>query len=156
MRPTCSPSHAGNAILNPRQVGIPLKYQIRVFLYDANIDRLKPIYPHAADVDDEIRLFAPGVGVTGQAYQDQTFPLARGDPASDTTFGLTPDQQSHYACLQAVAATPIRSGREVIGVLAVDSKTDDGALEKRANQEALRSVADAVGVLVVLFDLAES
>lgn len=144
-----------DAILDPRHIGIPLKYRVTVFLHDAYIDRLRPIYPNASEADDEVRLFAPGVGITGQAYQDQTFLLATGTRASDTTYGLTVAQQAHYAHLQAVAATPIRAGRHVIGVLTAAANTNDGAFSKRANQEALRSLADGVGALVELFDLAD-
>jgi hypothetical protein len=144
------------AILDPRHVGIPLKYRLTVFLYDVNVDRLKPVYPSAADVDDDVRLFAPGVGVTGQAYQEGAFLLATGSQVSDATYDLTPSQQAFYAHLDAVAATPIRAGRKVIGALTAASDTNDGAFTKRANREALRSLSDTVGVLVELFALAET
>jgi transcriptional regulator with GAF, ATPase, and Fis domain len=143
-----------DAIHDPRHIGIPVKYRVTVFLHDDNIDRLRPIYPNASDVDDDARFFAPGVGIAGQAYQDHTFLVATGRQASDTTYRLTAAQQARHAHLQAVAATPIRVGRHVIGVLTAAADTNDGAFTKRANQEALRSLADGVGTLVELFDLA--
>lgn len=100
--------------------------EFRLFLYDADLDRLMPaLGPGSLEPS---RGWPIGVGVTGAAYEREEYLLAIGPEASDTTYGLDPEQQERYKDLKAVAAMPIFNGSGVVIGLLSASTNDDAAL----------------------------
>lgn len=87
---------------------------IRLYMFDVDLDELVPIW---AD-EDEPSTWPSGVGATGEAWRTGKYVLATGSAVRDATYDLTPDQQSRYSALHAVAAMPVcTSTGTVIGVV---------------------------------------
>lgn len=127
---------------------LPDHYLFRVFVYDADADRLIVSY------DPEGRhppaTWKPGQGATGAAWKRKKYVLAEGDAVADDTFGLTADQKETYKDLKVVAATPVHDDKgNVIAVLTGSSKVDDGVLASGDGFRKQEELAIIVGRVLI-------
>lgn len=91
---------------------------LRLYLYDADVDRLVPILDPARAPDHQPTAWEIGKGATGAAYQSHQYVLATGPAVADDTYGLDVEQRDRFKSLAAVAAAPIfNAAGDVIGVL---------------------------------------
>lgn len=131
-----------------RGTNLPGHYQFRVFVYDADKNRLIPSYQPEGTQPTEG--WEPGQGATGQAWQTEEYVLVRGEAVSDGTYGLTPEQQVRYKPLEVVAAMPVRNARgKVIAIITGASTRDDGQLASPEGQRKHRELAIIVGRVLV-------
>jgi hypothetical protein len=121
-----------------------------LYLYDSDADRLLPIFePEDPDSSEGWMI---GQGATGMAYLRREFVLVQGAEASDSTYGLSPEQQARYADLYAVAAMPIQNNAgDVIAVVSAATRNASTELTTEAGFQDL--VARALGIGRVLIDL---
>ncbi len=114
---------AVDQLLHPRY-GPLVGCEFRLFFYFADRGRLLPVLDPDRD-PDRSEGWAPGQGVTGEAWRGEDYVVATGTECSDETFQLTPSQQQRYQHLAVVAAAPVfnASGR-IIAVLS--ASTEDG------------------------------
>jgi hypothetical protein len=59
--------------------------------------------------------FAPGQGVTGQAWETGKYQVAYGESVCDETFHLSEEQKQRYSDLAAVAALPVTNAAGLHG-----------------------------------------
>ncbi len=100
----------------------------RLYLYDADTDRLAPVIISATLPEHGSReTWIVGKGATGTAYQDGRFVFVTGDAIRDSTYGVTPEQAETFEDLTAVAAIPVLNASEApLGVLTATSNAPDG------------------------------
>jgi len=129
---------------------MPATYRFTVYLFDPEANVLLPIFPDPATGLDDIRAFPPGKGATGMAYSQMKLFLVTGEAVFDDTWGLTAEQQQHWAGYSTVVATPIwAEGAEPKGVLSAISRDEDGFFDDPTAQARLREIADVIGVVLV-------
>ena len=139
-----------STLLGERKAGLPDGYRFTVYVFDRESDLLLPVFPEPFTGPDDIRVFAPGCGAAGNAFQSKSLLLVTGDAVSDNTYGLTAAQQARWADYRSVVATPIWvDGERPIGVLSAISKSDDGSFDEPAIQARLREVADVIGIVLL-------
>ena len=71
------------------------------------------------------------------------------DAVSDATYGLTPEQQEHFAKGRVVVATPMYGlDGTPLGVVTAFSEADDAYFGTTEHRELLRDLAAATGTLL--------
>jgi hypothetical protein len=108
------------AALLPEVTGLPAGFKAQVFLPNTERTKLLVAYdPERFGPEEGWRIDRdPAQGATGTAWKTNSYVFAPGKQVSDSTYGLTPEQQKRYRSLTAVAATPIQNARgKAIGVL---------------------------------------
>jgi hypothetical protein len=102
--------------------------EFHLYLWDADADRLLPVFE--ADVADEAASegWERGQGVTGEAWASEQYVFATGEECW-RGHGIPAHRQHHYQDLAVVAAMPVRNASgTVIAVLSASSKTEGSAL----------------------------
>ncbi|CAN5805830.1 hypothetical protein BH23ACT12_BH23ACT12_21540 [soil metagenome] len=132
-----------------RAGGIPGNYEANIYVFDANRNLLMPAFPRATSDPSDLTVFAPGNGATGLAWERGELILVTGDAVSDSSYGLTAQQQAHFSAYNAVAATPILAPEgDSIGVLTAIAMENDLYFESESGEDDFRSLADVIGVLL--------
>jgi hypothetical protein len=135
------------ALLRPSPQGIPSHYDRTVYVFDGA--QLVPFWPVWEEGGPDLRIFSPGTGATGTAWQRKQSVFVKGSAVANDQYGLTKEQQGFFADHQVVVATPISfEGENPIGILTVLSKRDDGHFENEGAERVLRNFADVLGVLI--------
>ncbi|WP_436792619.1 hypothetical protein [Actinospongicola halichondriae] len=104
--------------------------ELTLFLYDADVDRLRPV--SFTEQEDSAATgsrseWEIGKGATGRAYETGGFVLVTGPEVWDTTYGLTDEQADRYRALTAVASMPVlNAADDVIGVVTATTKLEGG------------------------------
>ncbi|MDQ3710189.1 MAG: hypothetical protein M3387_12945 [Actinomycetota bacterium] len=128
--------------------GFPASYEFRLYLLDADEDRLLPSYEPEGSPSSTG--WAVGQGVTGRAWQTGEYDAARGEALVDPGYGLDAEQLQRYAGLQVVAAMPVRSARnEVMAILTGSSTTDDGRLTSPDGKDRHAELADVLARVLI-------
>lgn len=132
-------------------IRFPRKWEFTIYVYDEEEGLLVPSWP--APANDELgvlKSFKPGFGATGQAWESEALIVRIGPEVHDETYGLTPEQQAHFATRGTVVATPIWSDvDQKLGVLSAICDGEDEHFEKSANRSHLQLTASSVGALIV-------
>jgi hypothetical protein len=125
--------------------------EARIFLFDAVERKLVPAFRPPGATGDPVA-WAPGVGVVGKAFQEQSYVYALGESTHDGTYGLAPELHERFADLTAVAAVPLwdREGK-ILGVLSLSTKSPAPRLTTQHG--TAQHVALAQQVSVTLVDL---
>ncbi len=99
-------------------------------------------------------LFAPGVGVEGWVMR-RGRRLAVVNPAADQRFATAPRWNDDLppAAVQAIAAVPVRSGSNIVGVLSVVDIAEPDQNAPTAHPLRTASITDLLPFLAVLADL---
>jgi len=135
------------ALLNP-ETGPLAGMRMHLFLYDAEVDRLMPVFEPTPQ-DPQADGWMVGRGVTGRAYELGEYVVATGAATHDATYGLNEEEQAKFASLRAVAAMPVMNADEqVIGVLSCSS-IEDVHLEGEDTYEAQLAVAAAISRILI-------
>jgi hypothetical protein len=124
---------------------------LHVYTYDEASDLLVPFYePEPAKTPSR---WPPGIGVTGQAYLIESFVLATGDHAHNSTHGLTVEEQQKHVDLLEVAAAPVtNTSGDIIAILAASNRVRPGILSSPDGFDELLALAAACArILVDLF-----
>lgn len=123
--------------------------EFRLFFYFADRGRLLPVLDPDRD-PERSEGWAPGQGVTGEAWRREDYVLATGSECSDGTYGLTASQQQRYRRLAAVAAAPVfnASGR-IIAVLSASSEDANSRLLTEEGREEHLALAAAMSRVLV-------
>jgi hypothetical protein len=128
--------------------GVLAGVQFRVYTYDADTDRLLPIY--GTDSTETPESWQPGHGVTGQAYLSGGYVTAVGDATHDDTFQLTDAQKARYAAITQAAAVPVfNASRRVIAVLTAWTEEPDSQLISTQGETAVVALAQLVARVLV-------
>lgn len=108
----------------------------------------------SSDLPDQPVLLAPGVGVEGWVMR-RGRRLAVVNPAADQRFAAAPRWSDDLppAAMQAVAAVPVRSGSNVVGVLSVVDVAEPEQNAPSGHPLSTASIADLLPFLAVLADL---
>jgi GAF domain-containing protein len=136
-------------LCRPGAKSIPHEFEFTVYSAPDDAGRLSPVFPRVDDEND-LRIFEVGHGATGTAWANLTTVVVRGEAVSSDKYLLSEAQQEFHRGYKTVVAVPILSDDDrPLGVLTAISKTesrhfDDG----RGGQDALRSIADALGVVL--------
>ncbi len=116
-------------------------------------DLLAPLDLDRATSDLDV--FHIGAGATGQAWSQRTTLVVTGEQARDATYGLTGEQQEHYAALTIAGATPVWSPDErlapplaVLTVASTEPIERDQGRVARAWGEHLEKLAETVAVIL--------
>lgn len=125
-------------------------WEFSIYLYVQETNRLEPIWPQDAAVPYDVRVFQPGKGATGIAWQEPGDVIVKyGEEVHNATHGLTVEQQEAFRDYHAVVATAIHSDREVpIGVLSGICKDEDTCFDEQADQALLLTAAEVIGVVM--------
>lgn len=139
------------SLLRPGTHSIPRSFAFTVYVFDEDKELLKPVWPPrdrpAGTIDP--REFAPGKGCTGMAWSEQRLFRVRGADVTNNSYGLTEAQRSFYAGSKAVASTVIPNDvGDRLGVLTAISSDDDGHFHSSPGADALRTLAEVVGVVL--------
>ena len=123
--------------------------EARIFLFDAVEQKLVPAY-RPPDAQEPAVAWAPGVGVTGVAFEEQRYVFAEGESTHDGTFGLTPEFQRRFAELAAVAAVPLFDREDkILGTLSLSSKSPASKLTTEHGYAQHVALAQQVSVALV-------
>lgn len=91
-----------------------------------------------------------GTGVTGKAWERNSYVIAMGAAVSDGTYDLTTEQQHRHAALAVVAGTPVQNARgKPLAVLSVSSEAQDGPLERPEGQALHLELAEVVARVLI-------
>jgi hypothetical protein len=134
-------------LLSPEGTRLPAHYEWRNFIFDRDRRRLVASYaPVGIASSTEWRV---GQGAVGAAFETNEYVLVRGQPVSDATWKLTPEQQNRYSRLKVVGAAPIRDEwGDCIGVLSAASEQDDGQLATPDGQKRHIELAVIIGRVI--------
>jgi hypothetical protein len=124
--------------------GLPEHCQFRLFMPNEERDRLLTVFdPQGIHQSPGWEV---GRGVTGRAWQTQSYEIATGDACISTKWGLTMWQQETYQHLRVVAAQPVFAddGRTVLAILTGSSTVDDGELESPDGVDRHRLLANVI------------
>jgi hypothetical protein len=135
------------SILSHPPRSVPESFEFRVFLFDANTGRLAPTYePHGVAAAQS---WAPGHGVTGQAWTAQGFIECHGQQCHDATFGLDREEQEVHQNTNVVVAIPISTPAVgPVGVLTASRKVDSDYFTSAVGILELQDLAEAVGEIL--------
>lgn len=139
------------ALLAPRTRDFPETYEFTVYVYDRDVDVLRPIWPYLAipTGQQDPRIFPPGRGATGSAWSNKTTFVVTGDEVTNAVHGLTEDQQAYFAECRTAAATPMwGDAEEPFGVLTALSREDDKFLDADSARREFASLAATIGVVL--------
>lgn len=142
------------SLLAPTQTpqGIPRQYDFELYVYDDSLDLLIPAWPRYGDLPigdlDDPRIFQPGKGATGRAWNARSTTYVSGDPVADGAYDLTEDQQRIYARRRVVCSALVQgvSGQPVGVLTALGDRDDDHFTPGRPGQAALEKLAATIGV----------
>lgn len=139
-------------VLRPPEDSVLHGDDVRLYLYDAELGRLRPVML-PDEKDEDVEEWAIGQGATGTAFEREEFVLAEGDAVWDRTHGLKEEQSERFRHLTAVASMPVfNASDEIIAVLtASTAKPRGGALVTEDGYIDLLS--RALAVARVLIDL---
>jgi hypothetical protein len=116
------------ALLRSSTRGIPDHYELTLYLYDEEKDKLLPYFP-TIDFRGEAdpRVFDPGKGATGTAWRDRGIVVVTGTEVSSDKYGLTDVQQEYFKDYQSVASAVVwEEAATPIGVVSALGTADDG------------------------------
>lgn len=121
---------------------------LHLYEYDDLLGALVPIYePDPAATSSN---WAPGVGVTGEAYSTGSFVLATGEHTHNDTHGLAPVEQSRHLDLIEVAAVPVTNASETtIAIMSVSNQRSPGVLSSPEGYEEILAAAQTVGRVLI-------
>ena len=141
-------------VLRPPEDSVLHGDDLRLYLYDADLDRLSPVML-PDEKDEEVQEWAIGQGATGTAFEREEFVLAEGDAVWDRTHGLNEQQSERFRHLTAVASMPVfNASDEIIGVLTASTSkplggalvTEDGYIDLLSRSLAIsRVLVDLLG-----------
>lgn len=136
------------ALLGRGAAGAPKSFAWSVYLQDG--DRLRPFFPDEV-VGEDPRVFTIGTGATGICFERNRPVTALGDKVSSGDYGLSKEQQAHFAASRAVVAVPLLdSFREPFGTLSAISSDEDDYFESRSAIAQVERLASDVEVLLAL------
>jgi hypothetical protein len=123
--------------------------EARVFLYDADVGKLLPLWrPESAS--GEPLGWEPGQGVTGVAYKEKRYEFAKWPRTQDPEYRLTAEMKARYADLKVVAALPLHNQRdEVIGTLSLASTSIASRMVMDEGYQQHLALAEQVAVILV-------
>lgn len=139
---------AVDRLLHPEDPPL-MRCQFRLFMYFDERKRLLPVLdpdqdPHHSEG------WAPGQGVTGEAWNQGNYVLATGAACSDSTYGLTPLQQQRYRVLIAVASAPVfNAAGRLIAVLSASTEDPQSDLPTPEAREAHLGLGAAMSRILV-------
>lgn len=94
--------------------------------------------------------WAPGHGVTGEAWRREDYVIATGSTCSDATYGLTALQQQRYEVLVAVASAPVfNAAGRMIAVLSASTEDTETDLPTPEGREVHLALAAAMSRILV-------
>lgn len=138
-------------ICRPGAFGMPANCEVTVYMPDDN-DNLTPVYPRWNSYENgpDPRVFRPGTGATGTAWEDEGLMTVRKAAVSDGHYDLSTTQQKYFNKFQSVAATVVFDAYdEKVGVVTVLSEDDNAPiLDDEACQALLGELATVLGVLM--------
>ena len=119
--------------------------ELAVYLWHESEEVLRQVGRSPGDVSE----FARGSGATGQAFANLRPVIVTGEAVHSAAYGLTSEQQEHYAAYNIAGAVPVFGGP---GESAIGALSAAGALEVLPTSEqeraALRSEwAEAFGIV---------
>lgn len=123
--------------------------EARVFLFDADEQRLMPAYRPESATGEPLG-FELGQGVTGRSYQTKRYATAKWQRTHDDTYNLTDEMKERFKGLTAVAAVPLfdREG-SVIGTLSLSSTSPATKLTTDLGYNEHLALAEQVAVILI-------
>lgn len=136
-----------DALLRPTD-GPLAEFVLHLYTYDEASDLLVPFYePEPARTPSS---WPPGTGVTGQAYLTESFVLATGEHAHNSTHGLSVEEQQKHLDLLEVAAAPVTNASgDIIAILAASNRVRPGILSSPDGFDELLARAAACARILV-------
>lgn len=134
----------------PEIHGIPACYEFTLYVHDPDVGLLKPVYPRWDNDGPDVRVFEPGKGATGYAWQTESLVIVKGEAVANTRYGLTDDQQTFWGEYRRALSYPLYEDLTTkIGALTALSKEEDDYFDSPAGQALFHQLADTMAVYVL-------
>lgn len=139
-----------DGLLRPR-VGPLAGCELHVYTFDEGAQLLVPFYE--PEPEKTPSSWAPGVGVTGQAYITDSFVLASEEHTHNDTHKLPPEERATHLDLLEVAAIPITNAADnTIAIMAISNRVRPGILSSSEGYEEVLATREAIArILIDLF-----